>query len=494
MNTSLSYKILGLTCFLFTFATLYSGAQEPSVILDAYEAYSKAPREVAYVHLNKSTYIKGEDIGFTAYILDKQKKVPSQLTTNLYVTIEDENKTVISKKLLKVKNGIASNVIELDSAFKAGDYTFKAYTNWMRNFDEQNYFIETITIIDPKNDEIIETALIENKIDAQFLPESGHLVHNVNTNIGVIIKDAKGYGIPNAEGKVYDKNQILVSEFKVNHLGIGRFPLIPKLGNTYKIKITHLNKSFGFDLVEKIEPIGISLSVVNYKNLAMVVLNTNAASLNYLADKSYKLTIHNGTKIDDVAIRFKAKKAIVRAFEVSDLPSGINVFTLFNDKNQPIAERLFFNYNGIKTTNSKSIVAQKQQDSITLKLNYERLSAEQLNNISVSVLPKETAAYKRHHSLLSYNFLQPYINGSIEQAKYYFTNINAKTKLDLDNLLITQGWSSYDWSKILGKSQNLFYPFEQGITIKANVNGENQNPIIPTCLIVVNKKSLHLLK
>ena len=156
MKTSTSFRVLTLFV-LFTFLTFFSlNAQDEIVdIVESYEDYASDAREVVYVHLNKSTYIKGESIGFTAYILDKKDKKSSKVTTNLYISIEDENKNVIKKKLLKVENGVASNIIELDSSFTSGHYTFKAYTNWMRNFNEQNYFIESIRIIDPKTEEYI---------------------------------------------------------------------------------------------------------------------------------------------------------------------------------------------------------------------------------------------------------------------------------------------------------------------------------------------------
>ncbi|MEM9679030.1 MAG: hypothetical protein AAF901_01800, partial [Bacteroidota bacterium] len=58
-------------------------------LLDSYEEYAAAPREVLYVHLNKSTYIEGEMMGFKAYVFDKFTKERSLMTTNLYCTISD---------------------------------------------------------------------------------------------------------------------------------------------------------------------------------------------------------------------------------------------------------------------------------------------------------------------------------------------------------------------------------------------------------------------
>lgn len=471
MKTSISFRISIIFCLSVFFNFPIINAQNKSVdIIDQYQNYASSPREVVYVHLNKSTYIKGESIGFTAYVFNKEDKKPSKTTTNLYIILEDKNKK--KQQLLKVENGIASNVIDLDSSFTSGHYTFKAYTNWMRNFNEQNYFIESIRVINPNNEEFIKTASYnESSIDAQFLPEGGHLLNNVVNNIGVVLKDKNGYGIPNAQGSVRDKNDVLIAEFKVNHLGIGKFLLLAELGNTYKVKVNTLNQEFSFNLSEKIEPIGITLSLVSHKNKAIVSIITNNESLKYLKEKKLKLTLHNGDKIDAVNIAFNDETTIIKVFELKNMPTGVNIFTLFNENNKPIVERLFFNYNGLDIHKSNNVSTVKNGDSINVDLNFKHINTQVFNNISVSVLPEETNSYERHHNMLSYMFLQPYISNTIEQAKYYFININETKKLELDNLLMTQGWSSYNWDRIFSSSLP-FYEFENGIKVTANINNK----------------------
>lgn len=477
MKTSTLISVSKLVLFItfLSFNTLI--AQEDVVdIIDSYEDYTSDAREVVYVHLNKSTYIKGESIGFTAYVLDKKDKKPSMVTTNLYISIEDEKNNVLQKKLLKVENGVASNSIELDSSFTSGYYTFKAYTNWMRNFNEQNYFIESVRVIDPKVEEYIETASVENTIDAQFLPEGGHLLNGVINNVGVVLKDSKGYGVASVKGDVRDQNNNLITQFEVNQFGIGKFPLLAEIGNNYKVNLNYLNKDYSFRLNEKIEPIGVTLSLVNHKNKAIVSLTTNKKSLKHIKNKPYSLTVHNGEKIEAIDIAFNKDLDILTVLDLEQLTPGVNILTLFNENNQPIIERLFFNYIGIDLITSSKLSAAKANDSVTMKLNFKEINTQDFNNLSVSVLPQETKSYSRHHNILSYTYLQPYVNGTIEQAKYYFTDISQEKQMELDNLLITQGWSSYDWQYIFKPAEYLTYPFEQGFTLRANINKDVRGP------------------
>ncbi|WP_273289726.1 hypothetical protein [Winogradskyella sp.] len=202
---------------------------------------------------------------------------------------------------------------------------------------------------------------------------------------------------------------------------------------------------------------------------------TNKESLDLVKGKPYQMTIHNGDNIDVTEIVFNEDLTIMKAFELDNIAAGVNVLTLFNENNEPIIERLFFNYNGIDIIASNELSAVKANDSITMKLNFKQVNPLLINNMSVSVLPQETSSYYRHHNILSYTYLQPYVNGVVENAKYYFSDITEEKKVALDNLLITQGWSSYDWNTIFAPNPGLTHTFEQGITLRANINAQSRD-------------------
>ncbi|WP_179009729.1 hypothetical protein [Winogradskyella forsetii] len=469
------YIQITLNLLILIFGGYSVNAQDNSFILNAYRNYTEAAREVVYLHLNKSTYITGEDIGFTTYVLDKKDKKPSFITTNLYVSIEGEDKKILKQKLIKVVDGVASNTFELDSLFSSGNYKIKAYTNWMLNFDEKNYFSESIRILNPNNENDLSEKRIENHIDAQFLPESGHLLNGVINVVGVIIKDQLGFGIPYAEGEVVDKNNELLTSFKTNQFGIGKFQLLPKTDMSYKIKIRYADEDISINLGHKTEKEGIIMSLKSLKSKFLVSLITNDETLNRIKHKRHTLLIHNGDKYDFINVYFTDKTEIILEIEHGQSAKGINILTLFNENDEPISERLFFNYQGIDAIKTNGINVSKSKDSININLNFKDSKVSNNNSISVSILPAKTKSYNHHHNIISYTYLKPYINGNIEQAKYYFENVDEKKKYELDNLLITQGWSSYNWDKIFSDSYNRTYAFEQGITIKGNLNSKVKN-------------------
>ncbi|WP_417784814.1 hypothetical protein [Tenacibaculum sp.] len=478
----LFYKKLIKTFKLFLFINLlfiktlsFTQQKKINPIINSFQNYVSYHRELAYSQLNKSTYIKGETLGFCSYIIDKTKKTPSLLTKNLYCVITDENNHIIKSKLIKVNQGIAYNSFEIDSLFSSGKYTFKAYTNWMKNFDEPNAFIESFSVIDSEKSSYIKKSTLSNSIDAQFLPEGGYLVNNIKTKIGVTIKDNNGYGIPNVVGKIYDSNNTFITSFKTNFIGISNFSLLPKTKQNYIVKITYLNKEYKYTITG-VKSRGVSIKLNQVNNKVLVELNTNLETLKNIKNKPFKLIIHNGNIIKEGVIKFN-KTGFLKTIDQKKLLPGINIFTLFDENNNPILERLFFNYKGIKTLTLKDPKLSKKGDSLQIDIPFSQLSNKPKNNIhlSVSVLPKETKAYQKNHNIISYTHLQPYVKGYIENAGYYFTNVNKKKKYHLDNLLLTQGWSSYDWNSIFENNTSTHFTFENGITIKVNKNNINNS-------------------
>lgn len=444
-------------------------------IFENYKEYASIPQEMVYVHLNKSTYVIGEEIGYTAYLTNKASKKPSTLSANLYVTLSNDQDEIINEQLLKVENGIASNVIELNKKFKPGIYRIKAFTNWMLNFKEQNYFTAEIEIIkaSTKNTSSEVTSATP---DVQFMPEGGHLVHQVNNAVGILVKDYKGLGIPNLKGELIDKDGTIITSFELNDLGIGRFYLIPDVDQQYRARFSMDGNQMTFNLNHDIHTSGVALSVNNTGNKLMVNLMTNDLGFNKLKNKNFYLAIHNERGLIQQLITFKERKTISSVYSLTDFPAGVNVVTIFNDQFEPVLERLFFNKNDFKTATVKIHRVTPEMDSTIVSLSIPNVDPKLMNNLSVSVLPQRTKAYEKGHNIITNSYLKNYINGFIENPNYYFTADTRKLSYDLDNLLLTQGWNSYDWNYKFD-TQNVAHIVERGLIFKAETPQEKNKKL-----------------
>ena len=411
------------------------------------------------------------------YVFDKNTKKPSTKTTNVYAVITDEQNNTIKEQLIWARDGKASGTISIDSTFTNGNYTFKAYTNWMKNFDEQNLYTQSIKIVDPDQLENQVKTTITSKLDVQFLPEGGHLVANTENTVGVVIKDTSGYGVSNITGRILDNNKVIISNFKTNQMGIGKFLLLNDSNSSYTVEIDFRNRVQSFDLGPA-ENKGINITLNKIDSKVALTFNTNIETLSVIKNKPYTLFIHNGCQSKSIPIEFDNDIKIIKAIEHKDLFSGINIFTLFNDNDKPILERIFFNHEGIETLKTTEAFIKKNQDSVSIQVPINGLRASEIAQLSVSVLPSDTKSYNTDHNILSYTLLQPYVKGYIENAKYYFTNVDMKKQYELDNLLLTQGWSSYNWNSIFNNPPQNIFEFETGLAFVANTNSNEERKYI----------------
>jgi hypothetical protein len=456
----------------FVLNTGFIYAQKTNDIVVAFENYIEAPRELIYTHLNKSTYVQGEMMGFTAYTFDKLTKTPSLETKNLYCTISDSEGTVIKQKLLKVQDGITSNVFDSDSSLSSGVFTFKAYTNWMRNFEENNHFQQTFKVIDADNlDEIIPFKPSDFKIDLQLLGEGGHLVYGLQKTVGIIAKNQFEQGLKNIKGEILNgKNQVL-SKFVLNNVGIAKTVFIPKIGETYYVKI-NVN---GQDIQKEIKDIqnsGMALTLSEFNSDINIKLQSNALFSGQFKNDAFKIGLHSGSEMKISEFKLDNDGQVIIRYPKSELFTGINIFTIFTEDNKPFLERLYFNYTGIESLDINKVVTTKLGDSPTATVNLKTTTTTKWSHLSVSVLPEDTKSYKHNNSLVSQLFLQPYVNGTVENGSQYFSD-DIKANYNLDVLLLTQGWSSYDWSAIFNYNTVFIYPFERGIDIVSTINGPN---------------------
>ncbi|MFP4844725.1 hypothetical protein [Winogradskyella sp. PE311] len=457
---------------LFLLCSTFGFAQDAEDIIDNYSDYTEAPREIAYAHLNKSTYIEGEMLGFTTYIFDKYAKGSSKMTKNLYCTISDLEGNVIKKKLLKVDDGITSNIFEIDSLFKSGVFTFKAYTNWMRNFNESNHFEQTFKVIDADNlQEIKPIASEKLQIDLQLLGEGGHISYDVQNVIGIVAKNQFGLGIKNAIGKIIDENDMVISNFQLNNTGMAKVILNPKANIKYYAELNANGTTIKKE-IENIKSAGIAMTLNSLGSNVIVKLDANDLFLKQFSEDIFKIALHDGSEMQITEFQLNSKGQIILSYPIENLYPGMNIFTIFSKNNQPILERLYFNLKNIKTSGLTNVASTKLKDSINVKGQLKNIDISKLTNLSVSILPSNTKSYNHHNNILSQLFIQPYVKGTIENASQYFKDTR-ESNYNLELLLLTQGWSSYNWNTIFNYNAVFMYPFERGIDMVANINGDN---------------------
>ncbi|WP_046756554.1 hypothetical protein [Kordia jejudonensis] len=460
-----------LLLLIFSFVSYLQAQQQKAE--ENYTTYFTLPRETLHVHLNKTSYLSGEEIWFKGYAYDQRNQLSSKATTNFNVGIYDAKGKELKRALFKGENGVTKGNFLVDSTFVTGTYYIKASTNWMKNFDDDGAFVQKIKIYTDQIDSSLDNKVtfeseVENLYDFQFLPEGGHLVANTKNNIGFKVTNTNGKGVK-ATGSIFNENNEEVAVFESNALGLGKFLFQPKANQKYTSKIVLNSEETIVKDVPAVKNQGISIIINNlFLDKLIVKLNTNEETLQRFKKKDYKLLIHQSGKLKTV--NFKFDDGISKTITISkeELFQGVNTITLFDENENPILERLFFNK---KTTKKPSIVISKLNTiKDTILLSAQQFNVASLANISISILPEETAAYEPDHTIISSFLLKPYLRGTIENPAYYFTKFDRKRQYELDVLLLTQGWSKYNWDTIFKNPPATLFPFENGITLRGKVN------------------------
>ncbi len=445
-------------------------AQSSTSIKESYESYFELPRESVFLHLNKSTYVVGEELWFSAYAYDRKYGLPFTQSTNLQVVLYNEEGEPLEDRLVMAVNGFARGNIAIDSTYASGDYYIKASTNWMRNFTEDDSFIQKIQII---NGSVELKELAATKYDLQLLPEGGHLVQGLESVVGVKLIDAEGRGVVFEKGSLVNDSGRSVMDFEGNAFGMASFPIRPK-NSAYTVSIKLGNNELVTAALPEVSEKGMVLRVVNNygdKDILLAVA-TNKNTLKDIKKKKYRLLVHKDGDIREArSIAFdNTMRESILSINREQLFPGVNTVTLFDQENRPIAERLFFNPFEIKTIQAQVRVAEKMRDSLAIAVGLIS-KGEKTGNLSISVLPAETRAYNSKVNILSEFLLKPYIKGYVENPAYYFRGLSPKKGYDLDLLLLTQGWSRYEWKNIFNRAPIANFPYENGFTLKGSING-----------------------
>ncbi len=106
------------------------------------------PEDRVYLQFDKPMYEPGESIWFSAFVRDGQSLKPSTKSDIVHVELLSPKGTVERTISIIAKNGVAPGDFSLDKEALGGLYKVRAYTNWMKNEGDGNYFEKDLQVQD----------------------------------------------------------------------------------------------------------------------------------------------------------------------------------------------------------------------------------------------------------------------------------------------------------------------------------------------------------
>ena len=423
-------------------------------------------QEKIYVHTDKNGYLAGEILWLKVYNVEAYTNRPCNVSKVAYVEVLDkENKPVLQTKIALAKNG-GSGSLYLPATLVSGNYTLRAYTAWMKNFDPGFFFHKEINILNTLKDEPEQPkALTKKQYAVRFFPEGGNLVYGLKSKVAFRAVDSEGKSFA-FSGAIVNGTHDTIVRFQSHRFGIGSFWFTPVEGQSYKAVIIRDNEKQNLNLPE-IYANGVVLTL-KHETAPVLRVDVEAKIAN---ESAYTLVVHSGRKIVFTQALTADKVSEGYSIPVNKLNDGIAHITLFNSAGRPLCERLYFK-------------KPAQQLQINLKSDKNEYLTRQKVNIdieqAVNAVPASTnfsLAVYRADSLLTEDadivgslLLNSELRGNIENVSWYLKNPSEEAAMD--NLMLTHGWSRFKWDDVLSAKQQsyTYQPEMQGHIITARLS------------------------
>ncbi|MCA6073476.1 MG2 domain-containing protein [Fulvivirga sedimenti] len=454
-----------LFCLLPLLMWMSASSQDLNTILDAFNKKQlEHPYFKIYVSHDKPAYVAGETIWFTAILVDGSFHKLNALTQTIYAELLNADGNPVEQLMLNAPLGAASGSLQIPDSVPEGNYTLRAYTNYMRNGAEEFFFHKSIPVLNPDIPASPLSTLQE--IDLQFFPEGGTFLIGVNNKVAFKAIGGNGKSIE-VSGEIIDEKGTVVTPFKSEYLGMGLIELIPAPGKSYKA------------IIQTPQQMEVDLPSVEFSGYSLQVTDET----DHFSALIYRNTTSEAGKINIVAqsrgvICYAAQGSITNSSRVripkQNLPNGITQITVFDENGIPKCERLIFVNHGnsmsINITTDQSSYGERQKVSMEIKAT-DPLADSVDAIFSVSVYDKlkvpNTSEYPV--SIVNYLLLNSDLHGHIENPGYYFSSTEETVSAHADLLMRTQGWRRFTWKEMLEGEPSDQFSHERGIPIRGTV-------------------------
>lgn len=107
------------------------------------------PDERVIVKTDRDIYLCGEEILLSALTIERNWFLPVSISSVLYVELYNQENRVISRNKLLMRNGTGAGMISIPKNVSTGVYYLRAYTNYMKNFGVEHFYLKKMKIVNP---------------------------------------------------------------------------------------------------------------------------------------------------------------------------------------------------------------------------------------------------------------------------------------------------------------------------------------------------------
>ncbi len=489
--------IFALACsVLAVYAQKQASALCDSVALRAVQVGMVLVPERVYMQFDNSTYFLGETIWFKAYVTSGNDNRPTDISRVLYVELVAPEGYVVKTEKYKIDDaGVCVGEFYMDPLYLSGYFEIRAYTRYMLNWGPSAVFSRVFPVFDKVNGNNWD---FKNMLDRRrafakggrwvqesddnnvlsFYPEGGHLVDKLPARVAFEVRGPRGVERYDTVTVFADGEPLLRSA--PVHQGKGLFEFTPEKGVKYTAEVYVENEK------GRPEKHKVQLPEIAEKGVAMRV-DEKGDSVHLIMQRN--LNVSDGL---GVAIVYRSnvcyysplpeeQTSDTLALPLHSLPEGVCRAVVFAG-NSPLAERIFFVEHKVRgekdaktvklnvTTNGAPLNGAEAEPYSKVSIMVERedgLPIEKDAEFSVAVVDKaRKITTSWGWNIYTYMLLGSEIKGYIPDAAQYFDRGNKERKRNLDLVMMTNGWTAYDWRKLSAPSLSGLVEAEKEITLR----------------------------
>lgn len=460
---------------LMLILTLFSSHQSANPLVKALDKFNaEYPQEKIYLHFDKPYYYANEDLWFKAYLVAGPDHLPSPYSDIVYTELINEQGELIVRHKILLKSGLGKGDFELPG-LASGNYTVRAYTHWMRNFDPAFFFQKQVAIISPVDGNPPQKEATE-ELSLDFYPEGGDLITGIDSRMAVKASASDHIG-SHVEISLFDEAGALITRLKTNEDGIGITHFKPEANHEYYATLVDSKDRFP---LPKAKSKGYSLQVNAHAHNDFVNVQVSAPGLG--SHRLYAIVQTRGAITYASQMDFFEKTATI-SIPKKDLMTGISQLTLFNKNWQPEAERLFFHlgHDPLKIDIKTNAAVYNPRDStiVDIKVTTEDGKPVQGSFSLAAVDADQIDASLSEENIMTNLLLTSDLRGYINNPSRFFGEAGLQQTESLDLIMLTHGWRRFAWKDLRAdKYPEVKYGVEQGIAVQGRLlTAENGEPV-----------------
>jgi hypothetical protein len=512
----MSKRLYKYVIFLLILLPVYLSTQAQENGKDSLQAAfsryrSQAPQEKLFVHIDRTFYLAGETIWFKVYDIDGSSNKPLALSGIAYVEVLDKDQRPVLQAKIGITDGKGDGSFRIPLTIPSGEFVFRAYTNWMKNFSSDFYFLQRLTILNTVNDAgTDDSSRLSHSVDSshaaiRLFPEGGNIVNGLTSVIACKATDRFGNAI-SCDGIIRNQKGDTVVRFRTGRQGIGKFSFTPVKGNTY-YAVAEIDQS----------PLTQQLPAAFDQGYVMHLDNENGNRLRITvhaagtpAIPALYLLVHTRSQLKNAQVNFLTGNEAIFYLDKDSLGDGVSHITVFDGDRSPVCERLYFKQPrqqlniGITAPSAQppspaNVTAPSAQPppANALSSSYPTRTGLSIGlsttdssghpvpaDLSMSVFLLDSLQSIPRGNILTYLLLISDLKGQLESPLDDITETSPAATEALDDLMLTQGWTRFRWEDILTNKKPYFefLPETNGPIINAKVidkrTGRPSSPVI----------------